>query len=337
MGRALASGPRVLVLDASDRRGSTSPPRRRCSHHPGTRGRRGVLMVSDDLDELAICDRVLVMFRGRMVAEFGRTGATTSWSQRSREWSGRPFVAELAARHRPPDRTGERIRAFGSREACPGARRSCCDRRRRADQRRLPDHRQLPQHAAAVVGAVGAGDRRVADPDRRQVRPVAGVDRRARPDVRRLADRQRHHVRRLGPRAQRLARRADPRRRRADRRRQRLVGGQAAAQRLHRDAGDADPAARRDARHHQRQDPLRPAAAFLYLGSDQVAGRAGFDLDRRRSCTWWSACSSATTASGARSMRSAATPRRPAQRASGSRRSSGALHRRRRCWLRSPV
>ena len=38
--------------------------------------------------------------------------------------------------------------------------------------------RQLPEHPAAVVRAVGAGDRAVADPDRRQVRPVAGIDRR---------------------------------------------------------------------------------------------------------------------------------------------------------------
>ena len=30
-----------------------------------------VLVVSDDLDELAICDRVLVIFKGKLVAEFG--------------------------------------------------------------------------------------------------------------------------------------------------------------------------------------------------------------------------------------------------------------------------
>jgi simple sugar transport system ATP-binding protein len=31
----------------------------------------GVLIVSDDLDELVGCDRVLVIFRGQLVAEFG--------------------------------------------------------------------------------------------------------------------------------------------------------------------------------------------------------------------------------------------------------------------------
>jgi ABC-type uncharacterized transport system ATPase subunit len=30
----------------------------------------GVLIVSDDLDELVGCDRVLVIFRGQLVAEF---------------------------------------------------------------------------------------------------------------------------------------------------------------------------------------------------------------------------------------------------------------------------
>ena len=35
-------------------------------------GQVGVVVVSDDLDELAICDRVLVMFAGRITREFGR-------------------------------------------------------------------------------------------------------------------------------------------------------------------------------------------------------------------------------------------------------------------------
>jgi simple sugar transport system ATP-binding protein len=30
----------------------------------------GVLVVSDDLDELTICDRVLVVFKGRLTATF---------------------------------------------------------------------------------------------------------------------------------------------------------------------------------------------------------------------------------------------------------------------------
>jgi simple sugar transport system ATP-binding protein len=29
------------------------------------------LIISDDLDELVICGRVLVLFKGRLVAEFG--------------------------------------------------------------------------------------------------------------------------------------------------------------------------------------------------------------------------------------------------------------------------
>ena len=102
-----------------------------------------------------------------------------------------------------------------------------------------------------------------------------------RADAGRLADRQRHDLRRLRLRAQRLARdRRAVRDRRPDRRDQRLPGGPPAAQRLHRDAGDADPAARRHARHHQRQDALRPAAGVPLSRPRQVAGRAGLDLDR---------------------------------------------------------
>jgi simple sugar transport system ATP-binding protein len=70
MGRALASDPRVLVLltptagvDVRSKQtllGVVQEVRRR-----GTT----VLVVSDELDDLRICDRVLVMFRGRVVGE----------------------------------------------------------------------------------------------------------------------------------------------------------------------------------------------------------------------------------------------------------------------------
>jgi simple sugar transport system ATP-binding protein len=32
----------------------------------------GVLVASDELDDLRVCDRVLVMFRGRVTTEIGR-------------------------------------------------------------------------------------------------------------------------------------------------------------------------------------------------------------------------------------------------------------------------
>ena len=73
MGRALASDPRVLVLirptagvDIASKEALYGVVRRACAE--GT----GALLISDEVDELAVCDRVLVMFRGRITHEFPR-------------------------------------------------------------------------------------------------------------------------------------------------------------------------------------------------------------------------------------------------------------------------
>ena len=88
MARALANEPRVLVLIAPDRRrrravqGDAARRRRRRPRARGT----GVLVVSDELDDLRDCDRVLVMFqRPRRRASSPAAGATTTWSPR---WKG---------------------------------------------------------------------------------------------------------------------------------------------------------------------------------------------------------------------------------------------------------
>jgi simple sugar transport system ATP-binding protein len=74
MGRALAIGPRVLVLayptagvDIASKEALFGIIRATDS---------AVLLVSDEIDELSICDRVVVMFAGRVVREF-----TGSWSE----------------------------------------------------------------------------------------------------------------------------------------------------------------------------------------------------------------------------------------------------------------
>jgi simple sugar transport system ATP-binding protein len=71
LGRALASGPRVLVL-VNPTAGVDVESRRLLLEAVQASGEVGVVVVSDDLDELAICDRVLVMFAGRITREFGR-------------------------------------------------------------------------------------------------------------------------------------------------------------------------------------------------------------------------------------------------------------------------
>ena len=71
LGRALASYPKLLVLlhptqgvDIASKAALFAIVARARAN--GT----GVLVVSDDLDELTICDRVLVMFKGQLATEF---------------------------------------------------------------------------------------------------------------------------------------------------------------------------------------------------------------------------------------------------------------------------
>jgi simple sugar transport system ATP-binding protein len=71
LGRALASDPRVLVL-VDPTAGVDVESRRLLLAAIQRSGQTCVLVVSDDLDELAICDRVLVMFAGGITREFGR-------------------------------------------------------------------------------------------------------------------------------------------------------------------------------------------------------------------------------------------------------------------------
>lgn len=71
MARALASNPRVLVLlyptqgvDIASKEALFAIVER------ARAGGTAVLIVSDELDELSVCDRVIVVFKGRLTAEF---------------------------------------------------------------------------------------------------------------------------------------------------------------------------------------------------------------------------------------------------------------------------
>ena len=71
MARALASEPRVLVLlyptqgvDIASKEALFAIVER------ARAGGAAVLIVSDELDELSVCDRVLVVFKGRLTKEF---------------------------------------------------------------------------------------------------------------------------------------------------------------------------------------------------------------------------------------------------------------------------
>jgi len=97
VGRALASDPRVLVL-AAPTQGVDIASKDALYRIIEAARQRGmaVLVVSDDLDELAICDRVEVIFRGRLTRGFARgwsdpTGAHARISELAAEgiWLGR--------------------------------------------------------------------------------------------------------------------------------------------------------------------------------------------------------------------------------------------------------
>lgn len=73
VGRALASEPRVLVLAAPTQGVDIASKHALFEIVEGAKERgMAVLVVSDDLDELVICDRVEVIFRGRIVRGFPR-------------------------------------------------------------------------------------------------------------------------------------------------------------------------------------------------------------------------------------------------------------------------
>jgi simple sugar transport system ATP-binding protein len=69
MGRALASAPTALVLVSPT--AGVDIASKATLFETIERSEAAILLVSDELDELAVCDRVLVMLDGRIVREFG--------------------------------------------------------------------------------------------------------------------------------------------------------------------------------------------------------------------------------------------------------------------------
>jgi simple sugar transport system ATP-binding protein len=71
MGRALASDPKVLVLVYPTQ--GVDVASKEALFHIVTKAQAagtGVLLISDEIDELSVCDRVAVIFKGRLVKEF---------------------------------------------------------------------------------------------------------------------------------------------------------------------------------------------------------------------------------------------------------------------------
>ena len=112
MARALATQPPVLVLIAPTAGVDVRSKQTLLDvvEQVRTEG-SGVLIVSDELDDLRICDRVIVMFHGRAVIEMAQ-----GWQrQRSRRCDGR---------NRPHDDAGHDRRVRARRAAArPAARR----------------------------------------------------------------------------------------------------------------------------------------------------------------------------------------------------------------------
>jgi simple sugar transport system ATP-binding protein len=70
IGRAMTTDPRVLVLIGPTAGVDIAAKQALLDLIRGSTG-LAVLMIADELDELSICDRILVMFGGRIVKEFG--------------------------------------------------------------------------------------------------------------------------------------------------------------------------------------------------------------------------------------------------------------------------
>ncbi len=71
LGRALASQPQILVLVSPTQGVDIASKQALFAIVEGARARgTAVLIVSDELDELVVCDRVLVIFKGQLAAEF---------------------------------------------------------------------------------------------------------------------------------------------------------------------------------------------------------------------------------------------------------------------------
>ena len=84
MGRALANDPKLLVLIQPTAGVDVRSKETLLGVVDRVRdGGTGVLVASDELDDLRTCDRVLVLFQGRQVAEFGS------------DWSDHDLVAAM--------------------------------------------------------------------------------------------------------------------------------------------------------------------------------------------------------------------------------------------------
>jgi simple sugar transport system ATP-binding protein len=84
MARALANEPRLLVL-MTPTAGVDIKSKQTLMNAAteAARARTGVLLVSDDLDDLRYCHRVVIMFRGRVVGELNG------------EWADQQLVAAM--------------------------------------------------------------------------------------------------------------------------------------------------------------------------------------------------------------------------------------------------
>lgn len=74
LGRALASSPSVLVMSSPT--AGVDIASRELLFEKIQAAQCAVLLVSDDVEELAICDRVLIVFRGQITHEFGHDWST---------------------------------------------------------------------------------------------------------------------------------------------------------------------------------------------------------------------------------------------------------------------
>ena len=270
----------------------------------------GVLLCSDELSDLVICDRVIVLVRGEVFTEFTeppfdrdqlivateglyqhgsrhRRGGSAMISNQAPDGTAGTVSHASAGRApvAPPRRRCSAARVRGMnvsvlREVGAAARPRPPARRRRRRQPGVPDRLEHRRHRPADLRARRRGRRREPDPHDRRHGPVAGVDVRPGADGRRLADPADRRLRQRRS-AQPVPRHPGPARgRRRGRPDQRPADREGPAQRLHRHPRHDDRAGRPAERHRQGAVAVQPADGVRLPRRGVL--RPGAGLARRR-------------------------------------------------------
>jgi len=113
--QALIGDPRLVLLERADERaGSCRPAHRpRAARHPPQARRRGAPELAPAGEVELVCDRVVIVDRGRTIAEGAPADLVVPAASRSRRRAGRAAIPKPVARTSPTSSPGSSARASG--------------------------------------------------------------------------------------------------------------------------------------------------------------------------------------------------------------------------------